>query len=368
MPTSFSNISKFKMMNSTNAPQLIEHIKHDITFTPNDTKFIPRSARFIACGVTPSGKGIIGIAELCKGNLDFTHKSISEVGIKCATFGASPIENRNVALGHYDGELSMLSLEEMKKTWTVKAHDSLINCSDGIGGTIGSGAPEIVTGGRDGIVKVWDPRVDYPVMNLEPESNASRRDCWTVCFGNSYNDNERSVAAGYDNGDVKVFDLRTKREVWTTNAKNGVTGIEFDRRDIEMNKLLVTTLESKFQCYDMRTMHPQFGYSHLEEKAHRSTVWLGKHMPQNRDIFATLGGNGGFNIYKYNYPLNRVEKHNDDGAPIGVMGSIELLNSRVISTQPIVSFDWSPDRAGLAVLGSLDQSIRVYIVSKVDSL
>jgi hypothetical protein len=115
-------------------------------------------------------------------------------------------------------------------------------------------------------------------------------------------------------------------------------------------------------------MHPTNGYSHLEEKAHRSTIWLGKHMPQNRDIFATIGGNGGFNIYKYSYPINRVGKQTEDGAPIGVMGSVELLNSRVISTQPIVSFDWSPDRAGLAILGSLDQSIRVYIVTKVDSL
>ena len=29
--------------------------------------------------------------------------------------------------------------------------------------------------------------------------------------GNSYNDEERVVAAGYDNGDVKIFDLRTNR-------------------------------------------------------------------------------------------------------------------------------------------------------------
>lgn len=34
------------------------------------------------------------------------------------------------------------------------------------------------------------------------------RDCWSVAFGNSYNDEERCVLAGYDNGDVKLFDLR----------------------------------------------------------------------------------------------------------------------------------------------------------------
>jgi hypothetical protein len=43
------------------------------------------------------------------------------------------------------------------------------------------------------------------------------RDCWCVAIGNSYNDQERCVLAGYDNGDVKMFDLRTgtvRRRVW----------------------------------------------------------------------------------------------------------------------------------------------------------
>ncbi|CAF4754510.1 unnamed protein product, partial [Rotaria magnacalcarata] len=30
---------------------------------------------------------------------------------------------------------------------------------------------------------------------------------------------------------------------WETNIKNGVCCLEFDRKDIEMNKLVATTLE-----------------------------------------------------------------------------------------------------------------------------
>lgn len=37
------------------------------------------------------------------------------------------------------------------------------------------------------------------------------RDCWCVAIGNSHNDDERCVLAGYDNGDVKMFDLRTNK-------------------------------------------------------------------------------------------------------------------------------------------------------------
>lgn len=149
-----------------------------------------------------------------------------------------------------------------------------------------------------GTVRVWDPRVKEPVLSLEPAEGEEARDCWTVAFGNSYNDEERVLAAGYDNGDVKLFDLRTNTMRWETNVGNGVVDLEFDRKDIEMNKLMVTTLESKFRVYNMRTQHPERGFAYLAEKAHKSTVWLGRHLPQNRDIFMTAGGNGGLNIYK----------------------------------------------------------------------
>lgn len=45
-----------------------------------------------------------------------------------------------------------------------------------------------------------------------------------VCFlGNSYNSEERIVCSGYDNGDIKMFDLKTMSLRWETNVKNGVS-------------------------------------------------------------------------------------------------------------------------------------------------
>ena len=86
---------------------------------------------------------------------------------------------------------------------------------------------------------------------------------------------------------------------WETNVKNGVCGLEFDRKDIIMNKLLATTLESKIHVFDMRTQNnAEGGFASVTEKAHNSTVWLGKHLPQNRDIFMTCGGAGSMYLWK----------------------------------------------------------------------
>lgn len=38
-----------------------------------------------------------------------------------------------------------------------------------------------------------------------------------------------------------------------------------------MNKLAVTTLESKFQIYDLRTQHPSKGFASLTEKVSTTT-------------------------------------------------------------------------------------------------
>lgn len=45
---------------------------------------------------------------------------------------------------------------------------------------------------------------------------------------------------------------------------------------------------------------------------------------------------------------------------------VPITPMQVISSQPIVSFDWSADKEGLCVLSCLDQTIRSYIVTKLN--
>lgn len=221
---------------------------------------------------------------------------------KCGTFGASKIESRHFATGDFDGNLNIWDLERLETpVFSVKAHTEIINAIDGIGGLgIGEGAPEIATASRDGAVKVWDPRQkDVPVAVIEPAEGETRRDAWTTCFGNAYNSYERVICSGYDNGDIKLFDLRSMSLRWETNVQNGVCCLEFDRKDIIMNKLLATTLESKIHVFDTRVQNDKHGgFASVTEKAHGSTVWLGRHLPQNREIFMTCGGAGSMYLWK----------------------------------------------------------------------
>lgn len=176
-----------------------------------------------------------------------------------------------------------------------------------------------MTCGRDGRVCVWDTRQkDDPVACFEPATSDSTRDCWAVSFGNAYEENERCVLAGYDNGDVKLFDLRTGTVRYETTLQNGVCAVEFDRKDIPMNKFAATTLESRFHVFDARTQHATKGMASLSEKqAHGSTIWGVRHLPQNREVFMTLGGDGSLALYKYSYPEKRTAKE-EDGSVSGV--------------------------------------------------
>jgi hypothetical protein len=57
-------------MDTTNAPQIIEHISHSLTYTPFDVKWIPCSAKFVVVGQTPRAKGIIQVYQMNEGKLE----------------------------------------------------------------------------------------------------------------------------------------------------------------------------------------------------------------------------------------------------------------------------------------------------------
>jgi len=54
--------------------------------------------------------------------------------------------------------------------------------------------------------------------------------------------------------------------------------------------------------------------------------------------------------------------------PHGVPGRVELLNARIVSSQPVVAWDWCAGKEGLAAAACLDQTLRVYIVTRLERL
>ena len=55
------------MVDTLNAPQIIEHISQSLNYTPFDVKWIPCSAKIVVTGQTPRAKGIIQIYQMNKG-------------------------------------------------------------------------------------------------------------------------------------------------------------------------------------------------------------------------------------------------------------------------------------------------------------
>ena len=290
-------------LDATNRPQILEHVHKSLALTVYDTKWVPLSARFVVLGSHARGSGALQVYELDGSGVKLLTEAESASPLRCGSFGASSLTDRHIATGDFAGTLASWDLERLASpVWKVQAHGGIINAMDAMGGQRrGYGAPEIVTGARDGRVCVWDPRQrDAPVAAFEPPAGLEAvPDCWSVSFGDSHCDDDRSVLAGYDNGDVKLFDLRNGQVRWEKNVKNGVCAVEFDRKDIHMNKCAVATLEGKFHVFDMRTRHKEKGYASVAEKFPTgATLWGTRHLPQNRDLFMVGGGDGTVSLYK----------------------------------------------------------------------
>ena len=66
---------------TTDAPQLVEHVNTGANCTPYDVKWVPSSARFVVAGLKPRGTGCLQVYELGVGKVDLLNevRSVSTV-------------------------------------------------------------------------------------------------------------------------------------------------------------------------------------------------------------------------------------------------------------------------------------------------
>lgn len=134
-------------MEKLSKPQIIIHREKPVNYQLKDCQWIHNAAKFITVGGKPNLKGVINVYGL-DDDIQTVQEYEKPIAIECATFKSSNINQRHLAVGNYEGDLEIVDLEHSAKSiYTVKAHQGLIYCIDGIGGLgIGCGAPELVTG------------------------------------------------------------------------------------------------------------------------------------------------------------------------------------------------------------------------------
>ena len=332
--------------NNSLFPKIKLLLSKSLNYIPFDIHWLPYSTKLVSIGESFDSKGILQIYNLNLGKLSIESEYIQNYPSKCCTFGISSFSSRDLALGDFDGNLSVIDLEKGEFNYEIKkAHKGIIQSIDGLGIKNNQGPPEIVTGGKDGLVKLWDLRSDKPCILLEPKDiKKNFPECWTVRFCDcGFN---KKVGIGYDNGDIKIYDLRMDKIFFGENLKKGVCNIEFDKKNIPVNKMIVTTLDSKFYLYDFTN------YFQNQKKLYdevNTTIWGAKFLPQKRDMFVSLGGDGNLNLYKYD-KKDFLNNSND---------KLNMLSSNYICSRPIIGFDWHLIKNGLACLVSLDNSIKI---------
>lgn len=361
-------------MHSQNTPQIIEHVNLELNSTIHDVQWADGTCAVLAGGEKSNKKGCLNIYELNKGTFKSIEEHDMEAGIKSLCTFYSHTGAYSVVCGDFNGSVMLYDIQDMNTPiYKIKKHSSLINkvdCRSFKDNKI------IVTAGRDGSVGIFDIRTCKETVRLEPNSTTSYiPDCWSVATGNAYtctfgsyekNDNGFSVCAGYDNGDIKYFDMRAMNVEYEVNVNNGVCSLAFDRKEIKQNKLIGSTLEGNIYMFNLDVYNEQQGYGFSKDKVSSGTCWGTPFLPQNRDIFACLGGDGNLSLYKYQNPLKNYVYDEETGYKKGILGEIIKLSDLNVSTQPIVSLNWNPRKTGLCALSSLDQTIKVCIVTKLD--
>ncbi|KAF9931062.1 hypothetical protein FBU30_010891 [Linnemannia zychae] len=346
--TTTNNSNNKKDRNVTKVTQITTK---PISFTAFQALWIPGTTRICVLGSNDSGFGVIQLYNLSttplssqisipstkstpQQQLRLTLQSETEkkTQFKSGTFKASSRSSTlpHLLTGDFEGRVGLWDLSRAEvPIWMFTAHEDVVNCMDGAGSR--TGRPEFVTGGRDGTVKLWDMRQDHRATGttlakpLSSMASLKRQieghDVWCINMiaDEKGNSDELLVVAGYDNGDLRVMDLRMGRAIFEINLGHGVCSVELghlhgaELGSPILSSLVATTLEGSMHNIDLVNGHFMTAStistagtvsksdsettSMTEEvvsvqSGDDSTLWQIRHVPQQPSIFAVTDGGG----------------------------------------------------------------------------
>ncbi|KAF9586434.1 hypothetical protein BGW38_005043 [Lunasporangiospora selenospora] len=343
-----------------------------VPFTPLQVLWIPGTNRICSLGSNEFGSGVLQVhahttssGGTSSPRLILQSEAEKRTQFKSGTFRVPTRSTSSPQLltGDFEGRIGVWNLARTEiPLSTFRAHNDVVNCMDGAGAA--SGRPEFITGCRDGTIRLWDMRQDHnrassiPDIAIRSMSGSSKSlscDVWSVAVaGQSESVEDMMIVAGYDNGDVRVIDLRMCAVLFETNVGHGVCSVEFYYGGNSPKNLIASTLHGALHSFDVMTgkSSSQWQADNLAEEIIQlqsgddSTLWQARHVPQQSSLVAVTDGGG--NVFL----LNR----NKDKGPL------TLQKSHKFARSGIISMDFNADLEGLFVASDLDNTIRTGII------
>ena len=236
------------------------------------------------------------------------------IGLKCC-LPVKSIRNQVIS-GDFQGTLDLWDLGRLQEgpLYSWKAHERLIHSIDFIDEML------MVSGSRDGTVKIWDLRTKstFPVVRIDPENEIDRSDCWAVCG------RQQRLAIGFANGDARLFDMRNRHELWRDNMGSGVSAIRLAQN--QQDGWTVGTVDGQIHFFHEACDHHHHP-CRLSWNAHDSTVWS-IHQLTNSRIWVTGGSDG---LLKFH-----TCEHENEG------NLISTLFQQSLASSPLASLDTIP--------------------------
>ncbi|KAN0029737.1 hypothetical protein ACTA71_007873 [Dictyostelium dimigraforme] len=346
-------------VNNNNNKQNSKEILHNyvtkkLTSQPYTCQWIPTSCSVITVGKKVSSglsKGDIKIHQLefeeTSGDpkLNLVYENEFSNPFRCMSFfkqSNGQQDNRKFITGDFNGQISEWDSDICDiPIWGIKgAHQGCIAAVDAYGDNL------VVCGGKDGSIKVYDTRIkpnsgenSTSTSSISTFEQTNKSNCWSICI------NDSNIIAGFENGDLNIYNLKTNSIQSTTKLNGGICSIDSNDRSNILNQFLVTTNKSFISTVSFNNNTNNMEYKDYEiNKNPNQTIWSGIYSPWNKkdkeNIFTVAQLDGSVSMYR------------DD---------CKLIDKVSVSNLSILSLDYNKDKKGLLCCISLKKQLSILI-------